>query len=96
MLSALRCKLRSMPRENFQSKQLRRLTTHTPTPHQQTTYVEPEIKPYSAIPGPRSSLPVLGKWGNALEMGRNMKQWANYYAEILEKYGDIARIRLPG
>ena len=87
-----------MPRISRGSLQIRQLTSHTPIPHQQTGEavpkdVEPEVKPYSAIPGPK---PLLGKWGNVLEMGKNISRMTNYLSETLNKHGDIARIRLPG
>ena len=53
---------------------------------------DPEIKPFSAIPGPRP-LPVLR---NLLEMRRNMARFHFYIEECHKKYGEIFKLEAPG
>ena len=53
---------------------------------------DPEIKPFSAIPGPKP-LPVLR---NLLEMRRNMAKLHFYVEECLKKYGEIVKLEAPG
>ena len=49
---------------------------------------EAAVKPYSAIPGPKS-WPIIG---NSLEMNANRHQLNKYFSEGFKIYGDIFKI----
>ena len=75
-------------------QQLVRCVSSSPPVSQQTKQAQASeaVKPFDAMPGPKP-LPVLG---NLLEIKKNTKRLRYYLHEGLQKYGGIARLRLPG
>ena len=51
-----------------------------------------DVKPFSAIPGPKP-LPVLG---NLLEFRKNSTRMSQFLGECYEKYGEIFKLEMPG